>query len=564
MVVYGGTLSISADANLGNSNGTVTLDGNDSTLQLAGVNSSRSITLTAPAGTIHVLNGFTATLSGTTSGSGSLAKVGPGTLALTGANTYSGGTIVKAGAIQIVSDSNNVYNLGNPSGALTLDGGRLQTSLAVNSARNVVLASGGGTIDTLGNNSTLSGAISGVGTLNKAGSGRLALSGANTFAGDTTISSGQLRLDNSLALQNSTLDHSGAGTLIFGSTLNSATLGGLKGDQNLVLSNITNQPVNLSVGNNNASTSYSGNLSGNGILTKVGSGTLTLSGNANSAAVNVVGGTLVVKAPLTGDLINSATVTKGTVPGQLDVSGTYTQTSLGTLRTVLANNAGSNAFTVGTSAALAGTLSLDTSQLASIAPGQSFTVLTAPSIDRLFDNLNITGPSAGSTFVVKLQTVAGGPLPGQGGGPQNSQADEVNVVRSTGGFGDVDGDNHYKAADIACFAAALYDPNAFNLVVNTTDTSGNPEQVWFNPKDIFDLWNSNTGLPGTDGKIDFDDLQRLSELIAADNSTSPAQAFEQISVAYQAEVMRHVPEPETWILMGLGMLAFLQIRKKRS
>jgi autotransporter-associated beta strand protein len=92
------------------------------------------------------------------------------------------------------------------------------------------------------------------------------LGAANTFSGTTYITKGTLLLNNSLALQNSTLNYSLPGTLGFGS-LTSATFGGLAGSSSLAL------PASfaLTVGGNNANTVYSGALTGAGAsLTKVG------------------------------------------------------------------------------------------------------------------------------------------------------------------------------------------------------------------------------------------------------------------------------------------------------
>jgi autotransporter-associated beta strand protein len=153
------------------------------------------------------------------------------------------------------------------------------------------------------------------GGLTKTSAGTLTLSGANTFAGDTKVDAGTLLLDNSLALQGSTFDTQtgSVGTLSFG-TLTEATFGGLKGANGLALLNGSPAPVTLTVGGNNASTTFSGSLSGtDGALIKTGSGTLTLSGaspNTYTGPTTVSGGTLT--------LGKSANVIS--VPGDLDIS----------------------------------------------------------------------------------------------------------------------------------------------------------------------------------------------------------------------------------------------------
>lgn len=108
-------------------------------------------------------------MSGVISGSNRLTvAASPGTLSLTGANTYSGGTTILSGTLQVGSGG-TTGNLG--SGSVT------------NNAALVFNRS---------NDFTISNAISGAGTLNKTGAGALTLSYANTYTGATTISAGSL------------------------------------------------------------------------------------------------------------------------------------------------------------------------------------------------------------------------------------------------------------------------------------------------------------------------------------------------------------------------------------
>ncbi len=116
--------------------------------------------------------------------------------------------------------------------------------------------------------------------LNTAGSGTVTLTAANTFSGATSIGAGSLVLAHSNALQNSTLTLGATGTPVFDSAVagHAFTLGALSGLRDLALADNASGPVALAVGQNNASTAYSGVLSGDGSLTKQGTGTLTLSG----------------------------------------------------------------------------------------------------------------------------------------------------------------------------------------------------------------------------------------------------------------------------------------------
>ena len=68
----------------------------------------------------------------------------------------------------------------------------------------------------------------------------------------------------------------------------------------------------LTVGGNNLSTDVSGVISGTGSLVKVGTGTLTLSGNANLGGTTIDGGTLAVNG---GTLNASNTIILGSTAG---------------------------------------------------------------------------------------------------------------------------------------------------------------------------------------------------------------------------------------------------------
>ncbi|RXT19446.1 hypothetical protein B5U98_22535, partial [Bosea sp. Tri-39] len=124
---------------------------------------------------------------------GSIRKVGTGTLTLTEENTYSGGTTIAGGAISISKES----NLGNTSGALTLDGGVLQvTGTTLNElTRAIVFGSNGGGFDIVeaGNTFSLNQSLAGTGAFSKAGAGTLVFKGSSSYSGATTVSGGTLR-----------------------------------------------------------------------------------------------------------------------------------------------------------------------------------------------------------------------------------------------------------------------------------------------------------------------------------------------------------------------------------
>ena len=137
--------------------------------------------------------------------------------------------------------------------------------------------------------------ITGATGLTKNGDGTLIVGNANTYTGPTTLTAGTLKLANSLALQNSTVNHGSASGLIkFDAAITSATFGGLTGNQGLVLENtdVVPAPVALSVGQNNTETEYLGNISGSGSLIKVGSGRLTLNTNSYTGDTTLTDGIL--------------------------------------------------------------------------------------------------------------------------------------------------------------------------------------------------------------------------------------------------------------------------------
>ncbi|MGA2440221.1 MAG: autotransporter-associated beta strand repeat-containing protein [Tepidisphaeraceae bacterium] len=135
---------------------------------------------------------------GVISGNLALTKSGTGTLALTGANTYTGATTINAGTPNFASGS-----LGSSS--IVFNGGTLQWASGNTqdiSGQIAPLATGQTAIlDTNGNTVTFASPISGAGGfltgaggLTKQGAGTLILTSTNTYIGATTISAGILQL----------------------------------------------------------------------------------------------------------------------------------------------------------------------------------------------------------------------------------------------------------------------------------------------------------------------------------------------------------------------------------
>ena len=221
LVVAGsGTLTLTAANTYGN--GTTINSG--STLQLGSSGTTGSITTSViDNGTLAFNRSDSPTFSYAVTGNGSVTQSGSGVLTLSDAdNSYSNGTIVNAGTLAI----SNSGELG--SGNLTLNGGTLQATAAGTFGEAVTLGASGGTVDTYGNNVTLSGIINGPGSLTKTGSGTLGLAAANTYSAGTTINGGTLQLGASGALPSGTaLTVASAATLdIAGSGVSVASLAG--------------------------------------------------------------------------------------------------------------------------------------------------------------------------------------------------------------------------------------------------------------------------------------------------------------------------------------------------
>lgn len=173
--------------------GGLTLDNGIVQAGANGLTFTNAISVTSNGGTFDS-NGNTLTWSGAVSGEGRLAKVGSGTLILTGANTYAGGTLLDFGTLGIGSNG----ALG--SGVLTMQPGTtLQFEANDLTLTNAIVLNADPTIDTGSNTDTISGVISGSGALDKIGSGTLILSGANTYSGPTDVEAGTLGVTGALA-----------------------------------------------------------------------------------------------------------------------------------------------------------------------------------------------------------------------------------------------------------------------------------------------------------------------------------------------------------------------------
>jgi autotransporter-associated beta strand protein len=349
---------------------------NGGTLQLGDGTTNGSLASNITNNSALAFNvGATQTFGNVISGTGTMTKAGAGTLILTSNNTYTGNTTIDGGTLQIGDGTTN---------------GSLASSVTNNGALAFHLASA----QTFGNT------ISGTGQVSKAGAGTLTLNSSHTYQGGTTIQSGALTISGTGTLGTGSIQIasgatlninrsyatsvavSGGGSIISTGTHtvtgdfsgfsgsfihNTATAStafnnevstsenaaysvaaaGLSSSQGLIaggngnytlkmgsLSGVANSLVRggltatgtttLEIGNLNTNTTFAGSIN-NGTtkviaLTKVGSGTLTLSGvNSYTGATNINAGTLAVNGSL-----SSASVTTVASGGTLNVGATGT------------------------------------------------------------------------------------------------------------------------------------------------------------------------------------------------------------------------------------------------
>jgi autotransporter-associated beta strand protein len=237
------------------------------------------------------------------SGTGSLLKLGNGTVNFNVANTYSGGVTLSNGTIVFA----NGDALGT--GTVTANGGTLKWNYISGNGTmaNSLVVNGPVTLDTSVGNWTQSGPISGSGAITRGTSGTLSLylagddsgfTGTFTspnngnavvrFTSPTAGSANAKWVFNQPVAGRTSIEFNGAGTISFGSLTGSGPL----------QSGNNNGTKTISAGALGLSDTYSGiiaNGSSTVALTKVGTGTMTLSGmNTYTGSNNITAGKLIL------------------------------------------------------------------------------------------------------------------------------------------------------------------------------------------------------------------------------------------------------------------------------
>lgn len=272
------------------------------------------------------------------------SAVAPGRLSvLAGQVSFAGSGSVNASAVSVAAGAtltaagDRLFRTGSTS--LTVDG--TFTPLAATSTDDrVVVLQGSGQINGGAlrvSEGSFSGVIGGAASLIKQGTGTLVLTGANTFNGASSVAAGTLQIGS-------------------GGTVGSLGTVAISGNGSLVFSR-------------SDASSWSGALSGGMALTKLGTNTLTLTGNhSHGGTTTISGGTLELGNGGTSGSLGSGPVTSSgtlrvnrsnaiTIAGNIS-GGSLSKAGAGTLTLAGDNSFGSGNFTLGSGSSNVGYLHL--------------------------------------------------------------------------------------------------------------------------------------------------------------------------------------------------------------
>jgi autotransporter-associated beta strand protein len=405
----------------------------------------------------------------------------------------------------------------------------------------------------------------------KTGAGTMVLSASNSFNGDTQVRDGTLQLANIAALSGSTLDLRAAdigGVDFTVAGPQTYTLGGLSGSRNL-----DNAGNTLAIGANNASTAYSGDLSGTGGLTKVGTGTLSLTGSSTyGGPTTVAAGVLSIGAGgSTGAIAVDVLVNAGatlafnradavTFANVISGSGAVTKTGAGTL-TLSATNTYTGTTTVSGGLIVSGSIA------------DSATVVENGGW------LGGTG-TVGSLTIASGGTVAPGNSPGTlningdinwlGGGSYNWQ-----IVTAEGTTPGTDWDFQLATGQLdlsALTVSSQFNINLWSLESTGPDVSGLLADFDPNQNYTWTILTAQGGITGYTGSGQF------AINTAAINGTdgfanaldggtfSVVQNGNDLNLVFTAAGGEPIPEPGTWAAAALlvGGAAYMRWRRRQT
>jgi autotransporter-associated beta strand protein len=254
-----------------------------------GSNNTTPIVLTDNSTQLQVLTG-SAAQSGAISESGGffgIEKIGSGSLTLAAANTYTGGTTITAGTLQLGTGGRLAST-----GMLSVNGGKFDlngktqtvgglTSAGFNFSSELAINGGTFTINQPADLTSFFGKVTGTGSFIFNGPGHLSVGGPGTsYSGNITINGGNL--DVTTGFGGGDLTINGGSLTVFHKSLTFGTLSGTGGTINLGGSFFSFT--------GNVDSTFAGLFvdTATGNITKAGTGTLTLTGNSTAPADLVI------------------------------------------------------------------------------------------------------------------------------------------------------------------------------------------------------------------------------------------------------------------------------------
>ena len=382
---------------------------------IAITNISGNSTISCPvimplSGSVAVATNIALTISGVISGAATnFTMAGPGTLILSGTNSYNGTTTVNSGHLIVQNGS----ALGTSTGGTTVNSGFLDLQGGITVSAEPMTLAGNGVLENVsgnnfwggamtitgpttgiyGNANTLtitntinlnanqltiqgaaatvvSGVISNTGSIHKAGQGSLTLSGTNTFSGGLDLNNGQLNINSTAALGTGTLritegangntlkidNTSGTSQLVSNAVYwndpflftgtNPLTLSG-----SVILGSGVSGTRSVSAGSTTNFLTIGGTISdgSNGLgFAKLGAGTLVLTGSGTYSGATILPTGELRLNPAANSTLTSPFVLNGATLGTTSITSGRTITSSSTLQ--LSDNStlnlGTNAHTL--------------------------------------------------------------------------------------------------------------------------------------------------------------------------------------------------------------------------